>query len=159
RRYGGAPDSFRGLPAPARLLDTRLGGHTADGQFAGTGPLAGGQVLPLTVAGRAGVPTGASSAVLNVTGTAPAGPGFVTVYRCGQPVPNASNLNFGAGQTVANAVATKLSASGQACLYTSVTTHLIVDVGGYFPTSSVYAPLAVPARLADTRPGAATVDG
>ena len=45
RRYGGGGQSYRGLPAPARLLDTRPGGQTADGQFAGTGPLAGGAVL------------------------------------------------------------------------------------------------------------------
>ena len=159
RRYGGGGQSFRGLPAPARLLDTRPGGHTADGQLAGTGQLAGGGVLQLPVAGRAGVPPGASSAVLNVTVTAPAGAGFVTVYPCGLPVPTASNLNFVGGQTVANAVASKLSADGKACLFTSATTHLIVDVGGYFPSTSVYTPLAVPARLADTRPGTPTVDG
>ena len=35
RRYGVGGQSYRGLPAPARLLDTRPGAPTADGQFAG----------------------------------------------------------------------------------------------------------------------------
>ena len=116
-------------------------------------------MLALNVAGRAGVPGGAASAVLNVTVTGATAPGFVTVYACGQPVPNASNLNFVPGQTVPNAVVSRLSATGQVCLFTSQATHLIVDAGGYFPTAVVYVPLATPARLLDTRPGAPTADG
>ena len=144
---------------PARLADTRPGGATVDGLFSGTGMRPAGSVLALNVAGRAGVPGGAASAVLNVTVTGAAGAGFVTVYPCGQPTPNASNLNFVPGQTVPNAVVSKLGSGGQVCLFTSQATHLIVDVGGYFPTATVYVPLATPARLLDSRPGAPTADG
>jgi hypothetical protein len=42
---------------------------------------------------------------LNVTVTDPVGPGFVTVYPCGER-PLASNVNFTSGQTVPNAVIT-----------------------------------------------------
>jgi alpha-tubulin suppressor-like RCC1 family protein len=69
---------------------------------------------------------------LNVTVTGPTGPGFVTVWPCGQARPLASNLNFTAGQTVPNAVLVKLGAGGAVCLYNSATTHLVVDVGGWF---------------------------
>lgn len=159
RRYGAGGQSYRGLAAPARLLDTRPGGQTFDGQFAGSGPLGAGGTLALQVTDRAGVPAGASSAVVNVTVTAPAGPGFLTAYPCGQPTPNASSLNYAGGQTVANAVVTKLSTDGKVCLFTSASTQLIADVGGYFPNTTVYTPLGAPARLADTRPGAPTFDG
>ena len=88
------------------------------------------------------MPAGTSSAVLNVTVTGPAGPGFLTAYPCGQPTPNASNLNFVGGQTVANAVVAKLSTDGKVCLFTSAATHLIADVAGYFPNTAVYVPLS-----------------
>src|SRR3954463_7051700 len=54
--------------APARLLDTR-----ADGA-----PVAAGATTMVPVAGRLGVPAGATAAALNVTVTEAAGPGFVT---------------------------------------------------------------------------------
>ena len=83
----------------------------------------------------------------------------MTVYPCGQPTPLASNLNFVPGQTVPNAVISKLGAGGQVCLFTSAASHLVVDAGGYFPTTMVYVPLATPARLLDSRPGGPTADG
>jgi hypothetical protein len=71
---------------------------------------------------------------LNVTvvsGEAPDEGGFVTVYPCGTR-PDASNLNFVAGQTVPNAVITPVSAQGKVCFYVYGKAHLIADVNGYF---------------------------
>ena len=62
-----AAGAFEALPAPQRLLDTRPGAVTADGQFAGIDVRAAGSTLELPVAGRAGVSSTASSVVLNVT--------------------------------------------------------------------------------------------
>lgn len=143
---------------PARLLDTRPGGATIDGRFAGQGQLAGGQVLTLDVVGRGGVPAGTEAVVLNVTVNEPQGPGFVTVFPCGGSPPNASNLNFAAGQTIPNNVIVKVDGQGRVCLFASATTHLIVDVNGSFPDDATFDPLS-PGRLLDTRPGGATVDG
>jgi hypothetical protein len=157
--YFGGANTFTTLAAPARLLDTRPGTTTIDGAFAGGGLPSAGDVLVLQVTGRAGVPASASSVVLNVTVDQPQVAGFVTVYRCDAGLPTASNLNYVPGQTVPNAVASKLSAAGTVCLYNSGATHLIVDIAGYFAGKTVLVPLGAPARLLDTRVGGATVDG
>ena len=127
-----AANAYHPLAAPARLLDTRPGTKTVDGQFAGTGLRPGTSVLELDVAGRGGVPGDAAAVALNVTVTQPTAAGFVTVYPCGVDIPAASNLNFVAGDTIPNAVIAKLGTNGRVCLYTNVATHLIVDVTGYF---------------------------
>jgi alpha-tubulin suppressor-like RCC1 family protein len=142
---------------PARLLDTRPLAVTTDGQFAGSGKVAAGGVVALRVVGRGGVPSGASTVALNVTATQPGGPGYITVWPCGQDRPEASNLNLTTGVTVANLVISGVGADGAVCLYTSVATHLIADMSGSVSGVGVY-PLR-PARLLDTRPGRPTVDG
>ena len=114
--------------APQRILDTRepIGVPTA-------GKLPGGQTLILQVADRSGVPTGGALAVtMNVTVTEPDAAGFVTIYPCDADRPEASNLNFTAGETVPNLATVKLSAAGTVCLFAQRTTHLVADVAGYF---------------------------
>ena len=122
--------------------------------------LQAGVTLELQVAGRGGVPGDASAVVLNVTVTQAQGPGFVTVFPCGSPVPNASNVNYVAGSTVPNAVVARVGANGRVCVFTYAATDLIVDVDGWFPAGASYVALQ-PARLLETRsgPGLATVDG
>ena len=80
-------------------------------------------------------PNDASAVMLNVTVTEASGAGFLTVYPCRAPRPNASNLNYVAGDTIPNAVIAKLDADGKVCLYTLNTTHLIADINGYVPQS------------------------
>jgi len=143
---------------PGRLLDTRLGQETADGLFSGIGPRPAGTVTELSTTSRAGVETGAAAAIVNVTVTQPFAAGFVTVYPCGTPRPTASNINFVAGETIANAVVAMIGAEGRICLFNSAPTHLVVDVNGYFLPGSPYAPL-VPVRLLDSRPEQPTGDG
>ena len=151
-------DALTPLAAPARLLDTRAGGVTFDGQSAGEGIRGAGTVQVLQVANRAGVPASLSSVVLNVTVDQPETAGFVTAFPCDATMPTASNLNYVAGQTVPNAVVAKVSATGTVCLFTSATTHLIADVAGYFADATVVVPLAAPARLLDTRADGTTID-
>ena len=119
-----ADSGFVGL-APSRLLDSR------DGQDDAVPNLAGGSVTTLTVTGPGRLPSGATTAVLNVTVTNPTAAGFVTVYPCDSDLPTASNLNYVAGQTIPNLVVSKLSAAGTVCLYTKAPADLIVDVAGY----------------------------
>ncbi|SCG52448.1 hypothetical protein GA0070609_2664 [Micromonospora echinaurantiaca] len=145
--------SFTGV-SPARLLDTRSGLGAPKGIV-----VANGQVT-LGVAGRGGIPaSGVSSVVLNVTVTGPASAGYVTVYPTGAARPTASNLNYRAGQTVANQVVVGLGTGGSVRLFTSARTHLLADVTGYFSTpdtasghAGLFHPLT-PARLADSRTG------
>jgi len=146
----GAP--FVALAAPARILDTRVGGTTADGQFRAGGRFSPGQTRELTVAGRVAIPaSGVGAVVLNVTSVTASTSGYVTVYPCGT-LPNTSSLNLRAGGTIPNAVITTLSSTGRVCLFSSGQTDLIVDVSGYLLTSGVDG-LAAPVRLLDTRAG------
>jgi hypothetical protein len=124
------------------LLDTRVGGL----------PLPAGMVQEVQVTGGIGVPTDAVAAVLNVTATDTSGPGFVTVFPCGSAVPDASNLNYAAGTTIANAVTATIGVSGKVCIYTNATTHLIVDLNGaYSPFGTASLAALAPRRLLDTR--------
>lgn len=118
---------------PFRVVDTRSGGVRVGSVDGSAGP------LRVKVAGAGGVPgVGVDAVSLNVTvvegGLPIVGGGFVTVDGCSSPRPNASNLNFGQGQTVPNAVITPVSASGEVCIYVYGTAHIIVDINGYFPT-------------------------
>ena len=65
------------------------------------------QTLQVQVTGVAGVPADADAVVLNMTAVNARTAGFATVYPCGQPRPQASNLNFTAGQTIPNLVIAK----------------------------------------------------
>jgi hypothetical protein len=114
--------------SPQRILDTREPiGVPAIGKVPGDG------ILTLQVAGQGGVPaSGALAVTMNVTVTEPEAAGFVTIYPCDAPRPEASNLNFAAGETVPNLATVKLSAAGTVCLYAQRTTHLVADVSGYF---------------------------
>ena len=144
--------TFTALP-PARILDTRTGNGAPAARL---GP---GNVLPLQVTGRGGVPTsGVSAVVLNVTVTEPNAVSFLTLWPTGEAFPLASNLNYGPGSTVANLVVVKVGPTGAVHLLNNAgSTHVIADVAGWFggPTSSpqgTYTPV-VPARVLDTRSG------
>jgi uncharacterized protein (DUF1501 family) len=112
--------------SPARVLDTRegLGGPKAR---LGRGEL----TVPL--AGRGGVPQGATAALLNVIAVSPSAGTFVTVYPSGVERPLASNLNAVAGQVVPNMVIARLGDDGGATLYNNTgDVDLVADVMGYF---------------------------
>ena len=66
------------------------------------------------------MPAGATAVVANVTATGATAQSFLTAYPDGTTRPLASNLNFGAGQTVPNLVTVPLSAGGAIDLYNAV---------------------------------------
>jgi hypothetical protein len=121
-----------GPVTPARLLDTRPGHTTVDGQHAGAGPRPTGSTLELPIAGRHGIPTDATAVVLNVTVTEPTAPGYITVHPTGEPLPTAANLNYTTGQTIPNAVIAELGTNGTISLYNTGATHLVVDISGWY---------------------------
>ncbi|MER5637598.1 PKD domain-containing protein [Kitasatospora sp. NPDC002227] len=127
--------------APSRLLDTR--------KSAAVGPDAS---TSIQVRGAAGVPADATAVVLNLTSTASDAGGFLTAYPSGTTRPGTSNLNFTAGQTVANQVIVPIGADGKVSVYNRFGhTHVVADVFGYYsPTGSLLTPV-VPTRLVDTR--------
>jgi hypothetical protein len=140
---------------PERLLDTRPTGPQVG--YAGAKPAAGQAVeLPVIGAGTRGIPADAVAVALNVTVTEPATAGFVTVWPCGSARPTASNVNVAAGQTQPNLVVVRPGAGGKVCLFTQTAAHLVVDVAGWFPPGTTFAPTAVPGRLLDTRAASLT---
>ena len=54
------------------------------------------------------------------------------MYPCGDAPPNASNLNYVGGQTVANGAFVGLDARGGVCIYTSAASDYLFDVVGWF---------------------------
>lgn len=163
--YGSPPGQGSGLYnplAPARICDTRPGNPsglstTVLDQCEGKAP-APGQALTIQVAGLAGVPAGAAAAVLNLTAIDPSTAGYLTVYPAGQPAPLASNVNYSAGEVVANRVTVPLSSSGQVSILSfSGSPDVLVDVSGWYsapgPASAgdTFTPAFAPTRICDTR--------
>jgi hypothetical protein len=122
---------------PARLTDTRPGKATADGQNARSSALPGGQTMKVQVRGRVGIPAEATAVALNVTVTEPQGGGWITVFPSGQTMPLASNLNYVPWQTIPNLVIAEIGADGSVSIYSPTTTHVFVDVSGWFSSAPV----------------------
>jgi hypothetical protein len=143
--------------SPARLVDTRPGAHTADGQYAGGGKVAPNGTISVLVGGRLGVPADATAVVLNVTAIDATSPGFVQVFPTNQAAVGASsNLNIESqGQIIPNLVAVPLGQGGRVSLFTQGGAYFAVDLFGYFvgaATSSDGRYQAVtPTRIMDTR--------
>lgn len=147
--YFAAGSSYVPL-VPGRVLDTRFGVGAPPGRVAADSVVH----LPL-------VPSTSPAVVLNVTAANATADGFVTVYPCDAARPDASNLNFRAGQAIPNLVITRVANDATVCLYSSAAVDLIADVNGWFSAGSSYQPM-VPARLLDGRHcdvAAAIVDG
>lgn len=149
-------DAFVGA-TPQRLVDTRNG---TGGLFT---PIDSSGALSVSVTNISAtkadgsatmIPSGTGAVSLNITVVNPATAGFITVYPCDVARPNASNLNFVAGQVVANGVIAPTSSSGDVCIYSSQQTDVIVDLAGWFPGNG-FTP-ATPIRFVDTRDGTGT---
>ncbi len=149
---GPAGGRFNPLAA-ARILDTRTG----TGGF--SAPVGAGATIAPTVAGRGGIPSGASAVVLNVSVTQPTAASYLTVFPTGAARPNTANLTFVAGQTATNLVVAKVGTDGKVSVYNFAgSSHVIFDVVGWFSTTdrndpgARYSPLR-PSRILDTRTG------
>ncbi|AWZ07171.1 MULTISPECIES: PKD domain-containing protein [unclassified Streptomyces] len=133
---------------PVRFADTRSGLGTAKGQVAGQSSFG------LQIGGSRGVPAGVTAVALNVTVTGPREAGHLTAYPSGQPAPGASNLNFTAGQTVANSVIVPVGADGKINIRNGAWagTDVVVDVVGHYSPAGEGAYMRLkPKRVFDTR--------
>lgn len=141
---------------PTRITDTRSGSMYPN---AGMTPGPNG-IVYIQVHGAGSVPqSGVSAVALNVTGVTPTNSGYLTVYPDGTARPEASNINFVAGQVVPNRVVVKVPPSGVVDVYNLAGyTDVVVDVVGWFTdsttgsTGALFTPLP-PTRVADTRAG------
>jgi hypothetical protein len=112
--------------SPVRVVDTRATGRIGAVDGSG-GP------LEVDLSNLPGIDTSRMlSASLNITvvnsSTSSAG-GYVTVYPC-RVRPNASNVNFTTGLTIANGVIAPVSRYGKVCIYVYGQADLLVDVNG-----------------------------
>src|SRR5205807_4489018 len=96
--------------SPSRILDTRtaVGGHP--------GKMTQGETMTLQVGGQGGVSATAASVVMNFTVTNPdsSPTSFMTIWPADQPQPTVSNLNWVAGETIANRVMVGLGTGASA---------------------------------------------
>ncbi len=140
------------LSAPARFLDSRVGSNTIDGVSQGLGTRVAGSVTEVVVTGRGGIPNGRKMVAMTLAAVDPSDDGYLSVYPCGTQPPNASNLNFVRGQTIANSAFSQTDSAGKVCVYSSASTHLLIDVSGYVDGNFGNA-APIPIRLRDTRRG------
>ena len=99
----------------------------------------------------AGLPADATAALLNLTVTNPTDAGYVRAYPCGEEQ-DVSNVNYAAGQTVANLASVKVAAGGDVCFRIWAPTDLVVDLAGWYsPSGTERVRGADPSRLFDTR--------
>jgi serine protease len=125
-RISGPGRSYNTVAA-CRLVDTRS-----------TTPLASGAERLFNVTGACGIPATARAVSLNVAVTGPTSLGNVAVYSGNSAPPLTSTVNFSAGQTRSSNAIVALSSDGlgrikaRATISGLGTTHLILDVTGYF---------------------------
>jgi YVTN family beta-propeller protein len=134
---------FSGMQ-PFRVCDTRQASaaNQCNGYGTKSGTLSSGTIVPVQVAGLGGIPSMNSSnppvaVVLNVTATnTTANGGYFTVYPdqgSGTQPPLSSDVNWSAGQTVANLVIVKLGTNGIVDVYNFTgSADLIIDAVGWY---------------------------
>ena len=108
------------------------------------------------------VPEDATAAIVNLTSTDAESQGWVAVYPCGNTPPLSSNVNLKPGEARAVTAIVGLgkagAAKGQLCLQSNITSHIVVDVNGYYAPAPDFGPSAAlqpqaGVRLADSRDG------
>jgi hypothetical protein len=114
---------------PCRVFDSR------DPRHRRPTALGAGTTTTVPVGGRCGIPSTAGAAAINVTVTAPFGPGHLTLYTEDTVLPVASVVNYSAGQTRAGNAVARLGPSGTLDVFVgqaSGDVHVVIDVSGYF---------------------------
>jgi hypothetical protein len=90
----------------------------------------------------------------------PAGGGYLTIYPSGGARPTVASSNYAGNDVINGPFAVKLGTDGKFKIYTFATTHLVVDILGYYSEEAIDAngigllfnPLPSPVRLLETRP-------
>ncbi len=157
---GGGATALRFVPVtPCRVVDTR----NAPGPFGGPTMTPGSTRSFAIPQSPCGIPGTAQAYSLNVT-VVPEGPlYYLTLWPTGQAQANVSTLNSWGGIVVANAAIVPAGTGGAVSVYVPDTTDVILDINGYFdtstgPSSYAFYP-ATPCRIADTRMPVGTFGG
>ena len=123
------------LPNAERAFDSREGRQPIPGGGAkGILTKGGTRTIDLTVA--TGLPPEARAAIINLTVTDTAGPGYLSVFSGDASLsgtPTFSHVNWTtSGQTIANTTTVTVT-DGKIGVYASGSTHAIIDVIGWYP--------------------------
>ena len=121
---------FESAASPCRVADTRNGN--------GIQAIAADRIR-VSLIGRCGVLADATAVAVTVTATQGEAAGYLTVWPAGQPLPNASTVNYGRLEDRANGAIVRLGNDGAIDVMASVPTHIIVDVTGWFRPADVAA--------------------
>jgi hypothetical protein len=154
-----ATEGGRFIPInPTRALDTRPAesGPVPSGWIAHKPAI--GETVRVDLPAGIDVPaTGVSALVVNVTATEAGGAGFLQALPTGSAPGQTSTVNYTTGETAATHAIVPLGAGGTISVFTSNTSHIVVDVMGYItdgtaPMSTVglFVPIA-PGRYYDSR--------
>ncbi|MEQ1704204.1 MAG: hypothetical protein ABMA25_29205, partial [Ilumatobacteraceae bacterium] len=127
--YSDNKSNYRPL-VPARLMDTRPGKSTIDGQEAGEGAFAANSSRLVDIAARGGLPGVPRAVMLNITITNPAASGLLRVRACNTG--DQWEILFYAGQTIAKSAVVSVQAAGNICVSSSAATNVVIDVVGYY---------------------------
>ena len=144
---------------PCRIADTR----NATGPFGGPS-ISGGTSRDFTIPSSAcSIPSTAQAYSLNVAVVPTTTLGYLTLYPAGQSRPLASTLNSLDGRIKSNAAIVPAGTNGAVSVFASDTTHVILDINGYFvpatdPTGLAFYPIT-PCRITDTRTATAPLGG
>ena len=137
---------------PTRIADSRTGLQIP-------GPVAAVGTAVVQLTGRGGIPGIGVAAVL-ATVVAAQQAGYLTVWPSETIRPGTSNVNFEAGQSIANTALLRVGTQGGVEVFNGSygTVQVIVDVTGYTlsgtPTAAGAVVPVVHARVADSRVGA-----
>ncbi|MEZ5135789.1 MAG: hypothetical protein R2699_12225 [Acidimicrobiales bacterium] len=146
-----SPDLRYTSIAPVRIQDSRPLGPQVGPYGTRWGA---GTDRDIQVSNVFGIPADADAVTLNVTVTNTTAPSFLTIYPNGDTRPLASNLNWSAGGTIANAVTVKVGTGGKIRVYNPTgQVDVIIDAVGYYRTAggAGFTSLA-PVRIQDSRP-------
>jgi hypothetical protein len=118
---------FVPFTVPRKIWDTRGGAKLKAGATASINALNVG-----------GIPAaGVSALLLRITSTQATAGTWLTAYPHNAPRPSVSMVNVGPGETLSNTAVVRPAADGQITIYNAYgETHVVVDVQGYFTTST-----------------------
>ncbi len=142
----GSASSFVPL-SPERAVDTRP-----------TTPVAAGTTLTVDLGER--IPERATAVAVNITATGSDAAGYLTAHPCDRTRRDVSSVNYGARISRGSMAVVPLAGNGTFCVFSSATSHVLVDLQGVFvPTGSGSGAgaetglqtISTPDRIADTR--------
>lgn len=139
------PQIYESLASPVRRFDSR--------ELSPAAPLRAGHTRLIDL----DAPAGATAALVNIALVQPQSVGAnATAWQPRTQRPGTSNVNAPQGDNVSNSTIVPLDGDGRMVLFTQATTHVLIDVAGYFSEASGAVEagrfeVVGPERVMDTR--------